>query len=116
MHRTIVSFGVVMIALGLIAYFATGMASVTALIPSFFGIIIAGLGLLHAKLGKGAVIAAIVLSLLGAGGPAARVLPAAIRGELEINAATVVQIGFMVLALVLVVVLIAGLLKKPKSA
>ena len=45
MQKTTVVYGLILVVLGIIGYIATGAASVTALIPSFFGIIIVGLGL-----------------------------------------------------------------------
>jgi len=42
-------FGVTLIFLGIIPYFATGMESVTALIPAFFGIIFLILGIAARK-------------------------------------------------------------------
>ncbi len=45
MSKTTVIYGLILVALGIVGFFATGAASVTALIPSFFGIIIFGLGL-----------------------------------------------------------------------
>jgi len=44
MPSTTIALGVVLIVLGLAGYFLTGAASVTALIPAFFGIVIALLG------------------------------------------------------------------------
>ena len=46
MARTTIVFGVLMIALGLAGYVGTGRASVTALIPAAFGILLAVLGAL----------------------------------------------------------------------
>jgi hypothetical protein len=46
MASTTIALGVVLIVLGLVGYFLTGAASVTALIPAFFGLVIAMLGLM----------------------------------------------------------------------
>lgn len=46
MPQLTIAFGVVLILLGIIGYIATGMVSVTALIPSFFGIVFLLLGIL----------------------------------------------------------------------
>ncbi len=45
MASTTIALGVVLIVLGLAGYFLTGMVSVTALIPAFFGAAMALLGL-----------------------------------------------------------------------
>ena len=39
MAQTTIGFGIGMILLGVVSYFATGQQSVTALIPAFFGIV-----------------------------------------------------------------------------
>lgn len=106
------TFGILMIVLGLIAYFGSGMVSMTALIPAFFGAAILACALLSARLGKPALIGALVLAVLGVLGPAGRVVPMAARGELPLNTATVVQIAFAVLSLVLSVLLARGLFAK----
>ncbi len=60
-----------MILLGIISYIATGAASVTALIPAFFGIVFIGLGILGVKsesMRKHAMHAALLLAILAVGG------------------------------------------------
>lgn len=44
MANAAIGFGLALIVLGLIGYFGSGMVSPTALIPSFFGILLAVLG------------------------------------------------------------------------
>ena len=67
MASTTIALGVVLIVLGLTGYFLTGAASVTALIPAFFGIVIALLGLVardeHKR--KHAIHGAVVVALIG---------------------------------------------------
>ena len=46
MPRLAISIGLILMATGLIGYFGTGRESLTALIPTIFGLIMAGLGLL----------------------------------------------------------------------
>jgi uncharacterized membrane protein len=60
-------FGIVLILLGLTAYIATGMQSVTALIPAFLGILILIFGYLgkNEKFRKHSMHAVLVLALLG---------------------------------------------------
>jgi hypothetical protein len=42
--NTTIVFGVILIVLGLAGYFGSGMASITALIPALFGVLLAALG------------------------------------------------------------------------
>jgi hypothetical protein len=63
--------GLVLIILGLAAYFGTGRISFTALIPSFFGLMFYGLGYLATiseDMRKHAMHAALLLAILGIGG------------------------------------------------
>lgn len=117
MIKQTIGSAIAMIILGVVAYFVSGMASVTALIPSFFGAIIGVLGFLAIKrLPKGGakpmLIGAMVVSVLGFLGPAGRVLPSLFKGELTMNTATIVQIVFALLAAYLAFVLGMGLFKK----
>jgi hypothetical protein len=65
-----IGIGVALILLGLIGYFATGAVSVTALIPAFFGIVLALLGWLARddKRRKLVMHIAVVVGLLGFAG------------------------------------------------
>ena len=65
--RITILYAVMLILLGLAGYFATGMASVTALIPSFFGAAVLAAGFLALKdpYRKHAMHAASLLALLG---------------------------------------------------
>jgi hypothetical protein len=65
-HTTIV-FGLLLTALGLIGYLVAGGASVTALIPAFFGIVLLVLGLLARSepMRKHAMHAAAAVALIG---------------------------------------------------
>lgn len=65
------TIGAILFLLGIVSYFITGMESVTALIPSFFGIAFWGLGLLGAKsepMRKHAMHGALLLAVLGLAG------------------------------------------------
>lgn len=60
--------GVLLVALGIVAYVATGAASVTALIPSFFGVIYIALAMVGGKSAsarKHVMHVAAVLSVIG---------------------------------------------------
>ena len=70
MANTTVVTGVALIILGLGSYFGTGTASITALIPAFFGIVLALLGALafNESRRKMAMHIAVVVGLLGFAG------------------------------------------------
>jgi hypothetical protein len=67
MARATTAFGVVLIALGVIAYFGTAAVSATALIPAIFGAVLVLLGWLAAHEGsrKHAVRLAVAVGLVG---------------------------------------------------
>lgn len=67
MASTTIALGVVLIVLGLVGYFLTGAASVTALIPAFFGIVIALVGFVarDERRRKHAMHAAVLVALIG---------------------------------------------------
>lgn len=79
MASTTIALGVALIVLGLAGYFLTGAASVTALIPAAFGIVIALAGLIarDERRRKHAIHAAVLIALLGFLG--------SIRGLLQIG-------------------------------
>jgi hypothetical protein len=60
--------GAVLIAVGVVAYVATGFASITALLPAVLGLVLGALGLLAQRIeaSQHAIHAALVLALLGA--------------------------------------------------
>jgi uncharacterized membrane protein len=59
--------GATLVVVGVVAYVATGFASVTALLPSLLGLVIAVLGVVAARVdaGQHAIHAALVVALLG---------------------------------------------------
>lgn len=67
MPRNTIAFGIVLVLLGLVAYIASAMASITALIPSFFGLVFLILGItgLREGLRKHAMHASAAVGLLG---------------------------------------------------
>ena len=79
MASTTVGLGVALIILGLAGYFRTGAASVTALIPAAFGIVIVVAGLIgrDERRRKHAIHVAVVVALLG--------LLGSVRGLLQIG-------------------------------
>jgi hypothetical protein len=67
MARTTISLGIILIILGLVGFFITGMQSPTALIPAYFGIVFLILGIIARKESarKITMHIAMVLGLLG---------------------------------------------------
>jgi hypothetical protein len=102
MANITITFGIVLILLGLGAYFGTGGQSVTALIPAFIGLPLAVLGFVarDPRRRKAATHASVVLALLGFLG-SARGVPGAIAlasgQEVARPAAVVVQTAMAVL-------------------
>ena len=72
MAKSAIIFGSLLFLLGVVGYFSTGRTSVTALIPSFFGllILIAGLVGRSERLRPHAMHAAALLGLIGLAGTA----------------------------------------------
>lgn len=98
--RITVAYGFLLIVLGVAGYYGTGQASVTALIPAFFGLPILALGVFAGKKapGRAALLSAAVLALVGLAG-AARGMPDFVTvltgGEVERPPAAIAQ-GLMV--------------------
>ncbi|MEM6785423.1 MAG: hypothetical protein AAF624_17005 [Bacteroidota bacterium] len=94
-----------LIATGLVAYFASGTGSVTALIPAFLGIAIGGLAALaQARPGatKHAMHGVALVALLGALGSLGRVVPA-LSGGIELPIAFAAQAITAVLCVGLII-------------
>ena len=113
MPRFILAIALVLIILGLAGYFGTGRASVTALIPAFFGMPIglAGLIALKLSLSKPATYAAAALGLIGFLGSAVRSVPKLLSGEESPSTAVYMQLAMAVVCLVLVVACIWSFIK-----
>lgn len=90
-------FGGLQIALGIIVYLATGSKSVTALIPSFLGIllVISGVIALKPNLRKHAMHGAAMLGLLGTLLPLGRAIPALARGKANISDLSIISMLLM---------------------
>lgn len=102
MPRLSLNIGVAMIALGLLSYTLSGAASMTALIPTFLGIIIAALGwfaLTNAKASRHAMHGVMLLALLAVLG-SLRVLGMLDSG---LSIAVVSQLLMLILGLALLV-------------
>ncbi len=71
MPKLSINIGIILIILGMVFYIISGGASITALIPAFFGVAFGGLGMLAKRsesMRKHAMHAALLLALLGLGG------------------------------------------------
>ena len=107
MPSVTIVYGAILTVIGLTGYFATGQASVTALIPAFLGVPVAICGLLARteRLLKHAMHGAVLLALLGLLGtlssPAK--LPALLDGTAERPAAVLAQILTLLCSLIFVV-------------
>ena len=99
MPKAALLIGIALVILGIGSYLGTGRASVTALIPAFFGlpfVIIGGIALRGGeRVRMHAMHVAAVLALLGCAGPAAQALPKLgqlLAGEAERPAAVMAQL------------------------
>lgn len=106
MTRTTLLLGGVLVALGVIGYLASGLASWTALIPAILGAVVVACGLVARRRPMLGVHAALVVALLGALGTLRNVLglPDVIAGTAERPLAVVVStvtfvllVGYLVL-------------------
>ena len=116
MAKITIGLGLVLIALGLGSYFGTGQASVTALIPAFFGLPLLLLGLVALKEGrrKCAMHIAAVMGLLGFAGTVRGLiqLPGLLTGgEVERPAAVAVQAAMAIVCFVFVLLCIWSFIK-----
>lgn len=120
MAKITIGLGLVLIALGLGSYFGTGRASVTAMIPAFFGLplLLLGLVALNERRRRTAVHIAVVLGLLGFAGSVTGLtkLPALLTGgELERPAAVAVQAAMAIACLVFVLLCVWSFIKARRA-
>lgn len=87
-----ISAGALLIILGLLGYFAGGMVSVTALIPSFVGLPLLLSSLLARKNLKLGMHLAALFGLLGFLAPLGRIIPTLAKGEFELGFASISMI------------------------
>ena len=110
MASTTVAFGVVLIVLGVASYFLTAMASLTALIPSAFGVVLSVCGMIarDAHKRKHAMHAAVLIALLGFVGavPGLMKIGSALDGTAVRPAAVIAQTIMAVLMLIYLVMAI----------
>ena len=113
--------GLLLTALGLIAYFAfaTGEErSLTAMIPAFWGVpIMAGgiASLLTKSIRKHAMHLVAILALLGVLAPLGRLIPASIENGFAFDAKSFTQIGMSVVCAVLLYFTIASFIEARKA-
>ncbi|MCG8372992.1 MAG: hypothetical protein MI700_05645 [Balneolales bacterium] len=102
------SLGILLVILGGASYFGTGMESITALIPAFFGLLFIGFGVLARQeaLRKHVMHAAVGFALLGVIG-AARGIPGLMEilqgNEVERPVAIYAQVAMLLMCLVYIV-------------
>ena len=119
MSKSTLGFGVLLIVVGVVAYVATSMASVTALIPSFFGIVLVAIGVLgrNDRFAKPALYAALVVAVLGMFGSLSGI-PQAITylsgGDVARPAASITR-AVMAIVLVLMVATLVRSLRASRS-
>ena len=107
MPSTAIVCGILLILIGVVGYVnsqITGHASVTALIPAFFGIVLTLLGVAARQkesLRKHLMHAAVVVALIGFIATAGRLVSK--LGELSYNAAVVSQVSMALVCLLFVV-------------
>ncbi len=107
MAKITIGLGLVLIGLGLGSYFGTGRASVTALIPAFFGLplLLLGLVALKERMRTIAMIIAVVIGLLGFAGTVRGLMKLPVlltSGQLDRPAAVAVQAAMAIVCFVLV--------------
>lgn len=123
MPSTAIISGILLIFIGVAGYFygaMNGNASVTALIPAFLGIILAGLGFAsRAKenLRKHLMHAAVVVALLGVLGTAGSFLkiPALLDGTAERPAAVIAQFLTALICLVFMILAVKSFIDARKN-
>lgn len=105
MPRTTLTFGGLLIAVGIISYAVTGFISWTALIPAFLGLLIAICGLIALKNITIGLSIALVISVLGVLGTSMNVLKVGelISGQAERPLAIVASTVTFVLLIVYIV-------------
>jgi hypothetical protein len=96
-------FGLLLIVFGVASYVTTGMTSITAMIPAFFGaaLVICALIARNESMRKHAMHAAVALGLIGAVTALARGVPAALDGGAS-RPAVISQLAMGVLLVVYV--------------
>ncbi|MEM7098698.1 MAG: hypothetical protein AAF541_10610 [Pseudomonadota bacterium] len=111
-----IGMGVILIVLGVATWLLTGQSSVTALIPSFFGlglVVMGGLAL-REKMRKHAMHVAAVIGLLGMFGAGSRAIPAVLEQGIA-RVATGSQLIMTILMLIFTVLCVKSFIDARKS-
>ncbi len=120
MAKITIGLGLVLIALGLGSYFGTGRASVTALIPAFFGLplLLLGLVALNEHMRKTAIQIAVVIGLLGFVGTVGGLMKLGVLltgGQLDRPAAVTVQAAMAVVCFVFVLLCVRSFIRARRA-
>ena len=119
MPSTSITFGGLLILIGIIGYafgIMNGNASLTAFIPSVFGIILVGLGTVaqsNENLRKHLMHAAVIVALLGFIMPLMRLLSK--LNELTLSVAVIAQIAMSLVCLVFVILSVRSFIDARKN-
>jgi len=115
MGRTTISFGIALFLIGVIGYFATGMASWTALIPSIMGLLLAMCGALAMReaMRMHAMHAAAVIAVLSSLAILGRMIPTMIDGVF--NAAVIEQLITAIVLLVFIALCVKSFIDARRS-
>ena len=121
MAKITIGLGLVLIALGLGSYFGTGRASMTALIPAFFGLplLLLGLVALKERMRKQAMHIAAGLGLLGFAGTVSGLikLPGLLTGrDVARPAAVAVQAAMAIACLIFVLLCVWSFIKARRAS
>lgn len=107
-----INIGILLTVLGILSFILTDFISITALIPAFFGIVLAGLGFLARTSGsmrKHAMHAALLLAILGLAGSFSGLMAliSAITGTMPKRMNAVISQSIM--AILCIIFVIAGI-------
>ncbi len=121
MAKITIGLGLVLISLGLGSYFGTDRASVTALIPAFFGLplLLLGLVALKERMRTIAIVIAVVIALLGFVGTIRGLmkLPVLLTGgELDRPAAVALQAAMAIVCLLFVGLCVGSFIKARRAS
>ncbi|MEM1144149.1 MAG: hypothetical protein AAF671_12870 [Pseudomonadota bacterium] len=117
MPQVTLLFGFGLVVLGLFSYFGTGQSSITAMIPSFFGIglVLCGAVAMKDSLRKHAMHGAATVALVGVIGSLVRAVPS-LAAEGPMRTATLVQLIMGVALIVFMVLCVRSFIQARRAA